>query len=205
MAFASIYVPNFMVQAVVRAEPELRQGAIALVDGAPPVWNVVAANQAAVQAGIELGMTKSQAVQFCAVEIRRRSRAQEAAAHAALLDLAWSVSPRVEVTAPDTIVLDLTGLVSLFGCEENIARQLAERASRFGLVAQVAIAVNLEAALHAARGFPGITLIPPGEESRCLGSLPVRVLSPPAEILETLECWGVRTCAALAALPVIRC
>lgn len=203
MAFASIYVPNFMVQAVVRAEPELRRAAIALIDGMPPMWNVVAASETAVQAGIELGMTKSQVTQFCAVEIRRRSRAQEAAAHAALLDLAWSVSPRVEDTAPDTLVLDLTGLVSLFGCEENIARQLVERASRFGLFAHVAIAVNLEAALHAARGLPGITLIPAGEESRCLGSLPVRVLSPPTEILETLECWGVRTCAALAALPVL--
>jgi protein ImuB len=203
MAFASIYVPNFMVQAVVRAEPELRGGAIALIDGTSPVWNVVAASEAAVQAGIELDMTKSQAAQFCAVEIRRRSRAQEAAAHAALLDLAWSVSPRVEDTAPDTIVLDLTGLTSLFGCEEKIARQLAERASRFGLVVHVAVAANLEAALHAARGFPGITLIPAGEESRHLGSLPLCVLSPPAEILETLECWGVRTCAALAALPVL--
>jgi protein ImuB len=203
MAFASIYVPNFMVQAVTRAEPGLCRAAMALIDGLPPVWNVVAMNEAALQAGIERGMTKAQVAQFCGVEIRQRSRAQESIVHAALLDLAWSVSPRVEETAPDTIALDLAGLTSLFGCEENIATQLAKRASSFGLAIHVAISANLETALHAARGFPGITLIPAGEESQRLGALPVRVLSPPAEILETLERWGIRTCEALAALPVL--
>ncbi len=203
MAFAAIYVPNFMVQAVTRAEPRLCRAAMALIDGLPPVWNVVAMNEAALQAGIELGMTKAQAAQFCGVEIRQRSRAQESIVHAALLDLAWSVSPHVEETAPDTIALDLAGLTSLFGCEENIATQLEKRASSFGLTIHVAISANLETALHAARGFPGITLIAPGEETQRLGALPVRVLSPPAEILETLERWGIRTCAALAALPVL--
>ena len=203
MAFASIYVPDFPVQAVVRAEPALRGRAIALVDGTPPLWSVVAANEAALRAGITLGMAKAQAEQFSGVEIRQRSRGQEEAAHTALLDLGWSVSPRVEDTAPDTITLDLAGLHSLFGSEEEIARQLTQGASRFGLAAHVAVAANPDVAIHAARGFPGITLIPPGEESQRLGCLPVSVLSPSAEILETLERWGVRTCQALAALPVL--
>ena len=208
MAFASIYVPGFSVQAVVRAEPALRDCAIALVDGTPPIWNVVAANEAAMQAGIALGMARTQAEQFSGVKMRQRSRGQEESAHTALLDLAWSVSPRIEDTALDTVTLDLAGLHSLFGSEEEIARQLTEGASRFGLTAQVALASNPDVAIHAARGFPGITLIPPGAESQRLGCLPVSVLSPSAEILETevletLDRWGVRTCQALAALPVL--
>jgi protein ImuB len=204
MAFASIYVPNFPVQSVVRAEPILRSHAVALVDGTPPILNVVAANEAALQAGIELGMAKSQAAQFHAVEIRNRSRVQEKSAHAALLDLGTSISPRMEDTAPDTIILDIAGLISLFGSDENIAGQLKQRASILGLLVHVAVSSNLEVALHAARGFPGITLIPPGEEAKCLGKLSVRVLLPPLEVLETLERWGVRDCAALAALPVLQ-
>jgi protein ImuB len=204
MAFASIHVPNFTVQAVVRAEPNLRDRAVALVDGTPPIWNVVAANEAALRSGIELGMAKSQAAQFSAVEIRQRSRLQEKSAHAALLDLGASISPRMEDTALDTIILDIAGLSSLFGSEENIATQLMRRASGLGLVAHVAVSSNLEVALHAARGFPGITLIPSGEEARRLGELPVRALLPPTEILETLERWGVRDCAALAALPLLQ-
>ena len=198
-----------MVQAVVRAEPGLRDCAIALIEGTPPLRNVMAANDAALRAGIELGMTESQAEDFCAVQIRLRSPVQEKTAHAALMDLGWSVSPRVEDTAPDTIVLDLAGLASLFGSEEMIAERLIERASGLGLAARVAIASNLETAIHAARGFPGVTLIPAGRRSEKLGGLPVGVLvtsdglSPRAEILETLDSWGVRTCGALAALPVL--
>jgi protein ImuB len=204
MAFASIHVPNFLVQAVMRAEPTLRARAVVLVDGTPPIWNVIAANEAALQAGIELGMAKSQAAQFCAVEIRQRSRLQEKSAHAALLDLGASVSPRMEDTAPDTIILDIAGLTSLFGSEENIARRLMRHASSLGLIAHVAVSSNLEVALHAARGFPGITLIASGEEAKRLGGLPVRALLPSTEILETLERWGVRNCAALAALPLLQ-
>ena len=204
MAFASIHVPNFLVQAVVRAEPNLHNRAVALVDGTPPIWNVVAANESALHAGIELGMAKSQAAQFSAVEIRHRSLLQEKSAHAALLDLGASVSPRTEDTAPDTIILDIAGLTSLFGNEENIARQLVQRASGLGLMVHIAVSSNLKVALHAARGFPGITLIPSGEEAKYLERLPVRALLPSAEILETLERWGVRDCASLAALPLLQ-
>jgi protein ImuB len=149
-------------------------------------------------------MAKSQAAQFRNVEIRHRSHLQEKSAHAALLDLGASVSPRMEDTAPDTIILDIAGLSSLFGSEENIATQLMQRASDLGLITHIAVSSNLEVALHAARGFTGITLIAPGEEAKRLGGLPVRELLPSPEILETLERWGVRNCAALVALPLLQ-
>ena len=202
MAFAAIHVANFMVQAVLRVQVELREKAVALVDGTAPLINVVAANDAAWRAGIQLGMAQTQ-VQLCGVEIRRRSRAQEKAAHAALLDLGWSMSPRVEDHAQDTILADLAGLNSLFGADENIAREFARRAAELRLQARVAVSANLEVAVHAARGFAGITVIPEGEEARYLSGLPVQTLGPSAEALETLERWGIRTCAALGALPVL--
>lgn len=124
MSFAAIHIPDFIVQAVVRGEVVLREHAVAIVEGAPPLWSVVAANRRAAQVGIELGMAKSQAAQFTGVEIRPRSPAQEKTTHEALLDLGWSVSPRVEDTAPDTIVLDLAGLSGLFGAEEKSLKNL---------------------------------------------------------------------------------
>ena len=204
MAFASIFVPNFMVQAVVRAEPALRDRALILVDAASPIRPVIALNAAASKAGIKLDMAKSQAQQFGEIEVRQRSEPQERIAHAALLDLAWSVSPRVEDTAVDTIVLDLAGLASLFGSEEAIAAQLAEGATRLGLTTQIATAANLDAAILASRAFAGTTIIAGGKEAAVIGKVPVGTLSPSAEILETLERWGVRTCAELAALPVLQ-
>jgi protein ImuB len=203
MAFASIHVPEFSVQAVIRAEPPLRGRAVALIEGKPPVYSVVAANEPARRAGIALGMTKSQAADFSGVEIRQRSSTQENTAHAALLDLGWSISPHIEDTAPHTILLDLAGLASLHGSDETIAHRLVREAAKLGLDVNVAIASNAEAALFAARGFSGVRVIPPGEEQEQLGFLPVGALSPSAEILETLERWGVHTCRALAALPVV--
>jgi protein ImuB len=202
MAFASIFVPNFMLQAVVRAEPVLRARVLALIDGNPPLCHVVAVNEKAARAGIEIGMTKMNAAQFTDVEMRPRSPTQEKIAHDVLLDIGWSVSPRIEDTAQDTIVLDLSGLGQLFGAEPEIGAHLARRASECGLLASVAIAANVDTALVAARGFYGVTVIPPGEEAKRLGDLPPGVLGPSAEIAETLNRWGVRTCASLADLPV---
>jgi len=73
MAFASIYVPDFSIQAVVRGEPGLRQQPVVLIEGCPPLERVVAINEAAARMGLDLGMTKSQAAQFPSLEIRQRS------------------------------------------------------------------------------------------------------------------------------------
>lgn len=201
MAFACVYIPDFIAQAILRSEPALCARAVAIVDGTAPLLFVVATNAEACRTGIQLGMTKSDVEQFPSVEIRLRAPAQEAAAHAALLDLGLSFSPRIEDTAADTMVLDLEGLSYLFGTSENIANSLSRCALEFGLDAHIAVASNPDAAILAARGFPGITFISPGEESEDLGCLPVCALAPPVEIFETLARWGVRTLKAFAALP----
>ncbi len=202
MAFASIFVPNFMVQAVVRAEPELRGRALALVEGAPPLCNVVAVNEAAARMGVPIDVTKTNAEQFAGLEIRARSAALEKSAHAALRDAGWSVSPRIEEAGEDEIVVDLAGLGALFGGEKKIGAELARRALECGLEAHVAIAGNIDAASIAARGYRGTTVIPRGQEAARLRDLPVRVLELAEETAETLDRWGVHTCGALAALPV---
>lgn len=204
MAFASIYVPNFILQAILCTEPALRGQAVALLDGTPPLSTVVAINDFARQAGIEIGMTESQANQFFSAGKRCRSRACEESLHMALLQMCWSISPRVEDAAADTLILDLAGLHRVFGSHKNIARELMRSVSELGLTVNVAIAANIDVTLYAARGFTGITLIPAGEEAKRLAGLPVSILSPSVEILETLERWGVRTCAELAALPVLQ-
>jgi hypothetical protein len=54
MAFAAIFVPNFRLQAVVRCEPELAVRPIALIDGPPPTYQVVAVNRLAARLGVAL-------------------------------------------------------------------------------------------------------------------------------------------------------
>ena len=213
MPFACIFVPDFPAEAILRAEPELRGEAVAVLEGKPPLQKVVALNEKARASGIETGMTKLQVEAVSGLVLRSRSLPQEEAAHAALLDSAQSFSPVIEDTAPDTIVLDLQGLECLFGPLPKIARDVARRTSDLGLEANVAVASNPDTALLAARGYCGVTVIPCGEETERLGNLPLSVLfadrceakqqEKTEQFLETLSRWGVRNLRALAALPEI--
>jgi len=221
MPFACIFVPNFPVAAVSRAEPELRTLALAIFEGKPPMERVFAVNEGAERMGITPGMTKAQSELCSELRLRPRSLLQESMAHAALLDCAQSFSPCVEDAAADTAILDLTGMRSLFGALPETARSLFRRAAELGLDGNVAVASNPDAAVLAARGSSGVTVIPQGKESEFLGSLPVKLLfanqcarkeseeketdqkKESARLLETLDRWGVRNLRALAALPEI--
>jgi protein ImuB len=216
--FACIFVPNFPVAAVLRAEPELRAQAVAIFEGKPPLEKVFAVNESAARMGITPGTTKAQAELCSGVTLRPRSSLQESVAHAALLDCAQSFSPRVEDSAVDTVLVDLEGMESLFGNLSEIACNVFRRAASLGLDANVAVASNPDAAVLAARGFSSVTVIPLGKEADSLGSLPVEVLfvecerkkkqdndkkKESARLLETFERWGMRNLHALAALPEV--
>ncbi len=213
MPFACIYVPDFPVEAVLRAEPDLRVRAVAVLAGKPPLQKVFGVNEKARRLGIEPGMTKAQVEVCTELALRSRSPLQETTAHAALLDCAQSFSPRVEDTACDTVLLDLAGLETLFGPLPKIAHNLARRACDFGLEVNVAVAANPDTATLAARGFSGVTVILPGQEAEQLGSLPLAVLfgglsdfhcdQEAERLLATLGRWGVRNLRALAALPEV--
>lgn len=213
MPFACIFVPDFPVETILRAESGLRSQAVAVLAGKPPLQKVFAVNDKARGLGINPGMTKIQVEACPELTLRLRSPLQEIAAHAALLDCAQSFSPCIEDTAPDTVILDLSGLDSLFGSLPKIARAIARRTSSLGLEANVATASNPDTALLAARGLSGVTVVPEGNESERLGNLPLEVLfpeltspdpsAPNAQFLETFDLWGVRNLRALCALPEV--
>jgi protein ImuB len=227
--FACIYIPDFPVEAIARSEPLLREQAVAVLEGKPPLVRVVALNEKAHALGLEMGMTKLRAAAFAVpgnpkpapAVLRLCSAEQETSAHSALLDVAHAFTPRVEDTAPDTLLLDLVGLDRLYGSPVKTARDLASRVCAIGLESNIAVAANPDTAMHAARGFSGVTVIPPGKEAQRLGSLPLHVLldgfdSKPSaksaqsavafafdreQMLDTLKRWGVRDFRALALLP----
>jgi protein ImuB len=213
MPFACIYVPNFPIAAILRSEPELRARAVAVLEGKPPLEKVLAVNEKATRMGIAPGMTKAQAELCAELTLRPRSALQESATRATLLDCVQSFSPCVEDTACDTVLLDLSGMESIFGPLPEISRAIYHRAITLGLEANIATASNSDAAMLAARGFSGVTVIPPGKEPERLAPLSIEVLfadqlegdqkKEADRFLETLDRWGVRTLRALAALPEV--
>jgi len=118
-----------------------------------------------------------------------------------LAAVAFDFSPLVEQTAPDTVTCDVDGLDRLFGAAQELASAMARRATEAGVEASIALAANPDAAICAARGFRGVSLIPQGDEAKFLGPLPLALLEPSPELQETLSRWGIRRFQDLAALP----
>ena len=123
---------------------------------------------------------------------------------AALVDCAGTFSPRVENTGAGTVVFDVEGLERLFGGYSEIAEKIRDSVCARGLQANVAVAANADAAVCAARGFCGVTVIQRGTEAARLRDLPLDVLKPSPEISEALERWGIRTLGVFANLPAVQ-
>jgi len=133
-----------------------------------------------------------------------------------LAEFAYTFSPLVEEMAADTVVIDVEGCALRFGSAYELANQIAKQAKTkgpggIGAKVNVALAANPDAAIHAAKFCSGVTFTAAGEELTCLGGLPLKALQcslagieekRAAEILETLELWGVRTFKEFAELPV---
>lgn len=198
--FGCIHIPDFPVQAALIAESYSQ--ALGLLDGPESLLKVVACNRAARSAGVSIGMTKLQA-EVCGVTLLRRVQEHEDAAQAELLDCAYHFSPKVEVTSPGTIIIDLSGSERLLGTGKTLAQIILAEVAKRGFDSSVSIASNPDTAHYAARGFRGITIIDPQHEARRLGMAPVEALGLEAAVLETLHAWGIRTFKALAALPSI--
>jgi protein ImuB len=204
MLFGCIYAPEFAVQAALHQNPALfLSQATAVLNGPDSLLKVIACNEPARSAGIAIGMTKLQAESCCEILLQNRDCEQEGSAQATLLDCAYKFSPRLESTAHGTVILDLIGSSRLFGSPEKIGTALLTSARAHGFVAHVGIAANADAALHAARGFEGLTVIPQGEEASVLGRLPIEVLQPPKEINKILAHWGITNFRSLASLPAV--
>jgi protein ImuB len=120
------------------------------------------------------------------------------------LECARGFAPYMEENPPDTVIFDARGLESLYGPPEMLAREMERR---IGVTASIAIAANPDAALHAAHGFGGVTVIAPGREAEVLAPLPVNLLGAAfpermsSETAELLHLWGIRTFGEFARLP----
>jgi protein ImuB len=115
-----------------------------------------------------------------------------------LVECAKHFSPLIEETSPDTVVFDIRGLRWIYGAPEQIA---AEIERRVGITANLALASNPDAAIHAARGIRGVTILPPGREAAVLAPLPPYLLGGSPEFARTLDLWGIRTFGEFANLP----
>jgi protein ImuB len=124
--FAAIYIPDFALQCVLRHEPELRDRALAVVDGALPA-RIRQMTPAARECGVSAGMTTTQALGRCpALLFRTVGESLLTPASALLLQCAESFSPWLEATGEGVVTLEWRGdSFATSECEDvKDARQL---------------------------------------------------------------------------------
>jgi impB/mucB/samB family len=107
--FATIYLPNFYLQAAMRHQPGLCAKPVALIEEQEKKPVIVQLNDVAEKAGIDKGMTPSQALaRSLQVVIKVRARQQEKSIQKILLHYAFTLSPFVEETAPGICTVQFT-------------------------------------------------------------------------------------------------
>ncbi|MCU1338006.1 MAG: nucleotidyltransferase/DNA polymerase involved in repair-like protein [Bryobacterales bacterium] len=115
-----------------------------------------------------------------------------------LVECAGHFSPLIEETSSDTVVFDIRGLQRIYGSAEQIASEIQRRV---GITANLALASNPDAAIHAAQAIRGVTILPPDRAAAILAPLPPYLLGGSPEFARTLDLWGVRTFGEFADLP----
>lgn len=123
-------------------------------------------------------------------------------ASALLRALACLFSPYVEFVDEGTAVIPIAPLERLMGGPSVIASEIARRMAERGLLhGNIGIAAEPDTAILTARSIPGTTIIPPGQERRMLGKLPVAVLPVSEESFRVLDHWGIHTLDEFCGLP----
>jgi nucleotidyltransferase/DNA polymerase involved in DNA repair len=170
--FATIYLPDFYLQAVLRHQPELLAQPVALIDDQEKKAVIVQLNAAAEEAGVRMGMTPSQGLaRTLALVIKVRSVAQEKLLQDILLHFAGTLAPYVEDTAPGIATVQFTDTKNLGGKAAGAVAQLA----RSEIAAQAGIASTPDASFLAAHlGKPVLEI---NDTREFLDALPIEVLA----------------------------
>ena len=170
--FATIYFPNFYLQAAMRHQRELRAKSVALIEEQDKKPVLIQLNEAAEKAGIRKGMTPSQALaRSLEVVIKARACAQEKSIQQLLLHFAFTLSPFVEATAPGVCTIQFTDNRDLTAKVSGLIEQLAE----CEITAQAGIAPTPDASVLAAHLARPVLEIDDAKEF--LARLPIETLA----------------------------
>ena len=206
---ACLVVPNFLVAALCRADPDLIGLPLAITDGSSPRALVRAVSPAARACGIQPGnhtATQARAIATKLI-VRQRDVASERSAGAALFDVAASLASRVELVTDGQetdglVFLDVEGTGRLIPTEQGVATALVARADRIGLVGRAGIGATKTVARLAARHGHGTEVVLPGTERGFLAPLPIACLYPDPICGQAFAQWGIYRLGELARLPI---
>src|SRR5947207_8229028 len=204
MLWACLYFPSLALDVFVRAwrDEDTAQKFVVASGGNAP--KVIAANDAAREAGIRRGHAISAALALAPdIVLRDRDPGAEADAIAQLATWTLRFTPQVSVIAVDALVLEIGGSLRLFGGLPPLVARISNGVKAQGYVARLGIAPSPTAALLLARAADVDRKLvrDPRELPSILAPLPLKLLDIDADTLATLAAAGVTTFGQAAALP----
>ncbi|MBU6428277.1 MAG: hypothetical protein KGR26_04655, partial [Cyanobacteria bacterium REEB65] len=198
---ACILVPTFQLAAILRAMPELAGQPVAILAGHGTHAKVAHASPEALTAGVAAGLGATRAKQRIANLIALApSTEAESSAQAALLEIAFAFSPRVEDAGPGEAYLDLGDRSSSLDSESTVATRLDSALQRIKLPCRIGIGPCKTIARIAARASDGVQVVPAGGEISFMAPIPLAALDLSPTLADLLAGWGIRTLGELAAL-----
>jgi nucleotidyltransferase/DNA polymerase involved in DNA repair len=170
--FATIYLPDFYLQAALRHQPALGDKPVALIDDQEKKAVIVQLNAAAEQTGVQRGMTPSQGLARCLqLEVRTRMLSQEKVVQEILLHMAGTLAPYVEATGEGIATVQFTDQKNLAQKVTRVIEQLADAE----IFAQAGIAPTPDASFLAAHLARPVLEI--AKANQFLAALPIEVLA----------------------------
>ena len=145
--FATIYLPNFFLQACIRHQQIPLSKAVAVIDEQEKKPVIIQINHAAERVGVRIGMAPSQGLARCLdLLIKNRSSAKEEAAVNLVLQYCFSLTPYVEATAAGVWTLQFTRTDTV----PDKIRTVVDDLARCELIAQAGIAATPDMSFLAA-------------------------------------------------------
>ena len=202
MLWAGLYFPSLALDVFARAwgdEDAARRFVVASGGNAP---HVIAANDAACEAGIRRGQSIATALALAPdIALRDRDCAAEARALAQLATWTLRFTPQVSLAPPDAIVLEIGASLRLFGGLPSLVARIRRGIEAQGYETQLGIAPTPIAALLLARADQFQTVRTVRELPHVLAPLPLKWLDIDANALEMLAAAGITTFGQAASLP----
>lgn len=170
--FATLYLPNFYLQAALRHQPELSLRPVALIDDQVAKAVIIQLNRPAEEVGVRVGMTPSQGLaRHLELSVKCRMRTQERSLDELLLQFSYTLAPYVEATAPGLCTVQFTDQRELGTKVERMIAQLTDQ----GITAWAGIAQTPDTSLLAAHLARPVLQV--GDIKTFLASLPIETLA----------------------------
>lgn len=209
---AAIHLPCFALQAVLRAQPQAKRAAVAVLEvsdspleqSKADQQRLLHVNAEAERHGIHAGMASGMAMARCAglVLLHRRADAEQGAQND-VLECAAQWTPHYETTAPGLCVLDVSRVHHLADRLEECGRSIHAHLGAQHLHARIGFAARADLAVLAAHAAKPVLVWREGETDGAtyLRALPLSALSPAADTAELLRLWGIHSLGDLVRLP----